>query len=123
MRPTLATVELVYARDHGRCALCGMEVYGRRSLDFSVHHRRPAGMGGDRRPETHAPGNLVLLHGTGTVLCHGHVESRRTQSLASGLLVHRAVTPSLRSIEHAVHGRCWLADDGTVSLQPPAVAA
>lgn len=123
MRPTAKTLALVAARDSGRCAWCGGEVSGRRGEDFSLHHRRPAGMGGDRRPETHGAGNLVLLHGSGTTGCHGAVESQRAYALAKGFLISKlsAEHPSTWPIQHAVHGWCYLLDDGTWSTK--AVAA
>lgn len=124
-RPTEATVQLVIKRDEGRCAACGDEIYGMRGWDWSVQHRRPAGMGGDPRPETHAAGNLVLLHGHGTSLCHGDVESRRADAQKKGLLIPKESVdpPSQWAIEHAVHGWCYLLDDGSVSYEPAEVAA
>ena len=121
VRPTEETFEVVYDRDEGRCAHCGDDVLGVRGVDFSLHHRRPAGMGGDRRPETHAAGNLVLLHGSGCTGCHGAVESRRADALERGLLVPRnaVLPPAAHAIEHAVHGWCYLLDDGSVSTDPP----
>lgn len=120
-RPTTATLELVWERDGGRCACCGDPIRGERGLDWSLHHRRPAGMGGDRRPETHAAGNLVLLCGSGTTRCHHEVESRRADALARGFLVPRNAVqpPAEHAIEHAVHGWVYLADDGSVSTDPP----
>jgi hypothetical protein len=123
VRPRLDALLIVWERDEGRCAKCGHEVSGERGYDWSLHHRRPAGMGGDRRSEAHAPGNLVLLHGSGTTSCHGEVEKRRANSFAAGLLVLRSDTPTERPIEHAVHGWVYLRDDGTVSMEPPGDAA
>lgn len=111
-RPASKTVALVLNRDASRCAVCGEEVYGVRGEDWSVHHRRRAGMGGDRRPESHAAGNLVLLHGSGTTACHGKVESEREDSYARGWLVKANAMPALQPIEHAVHGRVFLNDEG-----------
>lgn len=84
MRPTKKTFDAVAERDFGRCAWCGQPVQGERGRDFSLHHRRPAGMGGDRRPETHAAANLVLLHGSGCTRCHGVVESARALAFDRG---------------------------------------
>lgn len=114
VRPTDATLATVRERDGNRCAACGLTIVGERSRDWSLHHRRPAGMGGDRSPVTHGPANLVLLHGCGVSLCHGHVESNRTESLELGLLVHRAHDPRTKPIEHAVHGRVLLTEEGGV---------
>jgi len=122
VRPSAETVRLVSERDGGRCAVCAREVSGARGFHWSVHHRRPAGAGGDPRPETHAAGNLVLLHGHGTAGCHGAVESDRACSEELGLLIPKESihAPSSVPIQHAVHGRCWLADDGTVAYEEPA---
>lgn len=112
MRPTDETLATVAARDEGRCARCGQPIGGQRSIDWSLHHRRPAKAGGDRRPESHLPGNLVLLHGSGTTACHGHVEGNRTESYNLGLLVKEPTSPCEKPIEHAVHGLVLLDDEG-----------
>lgn len=119
VRPDAVALETVWERDSGRCALCGGAIVGERGVDWSLHHRRPAGMGGDRRPETHAPGNLVLLHGSGTTGCHGETESWRDDARQRGFLVPRLSVkpPAAVAIDHAVHGWCWLHDDGSVSWQ------
>lgn len=114
VRPTASALAAVEERDQGRCASCGMLIVGERSRDWSLHHRRPAGMGGDRSPVSHGPANLVLLHGCGVSLCHGHVESNRTESYDLGLLVHKAADPRAVPIEHAVHGRVLLTEEGGV---------
>lgn len=44
-------------------------------------------MGGDPRPDTDLPANLVALCGSGTTGCHGWVESHRDAARALGLLV------------------------------------
>lgn len=53
----------------------------------SIHHRRPRGMGGTDRPDTHSLPNLMLLCGSGTIGCHGFIESHRTVALARGYLL------------------------------------
>lgn len=116
MRPTTATFDTVMMeRDFGRCAWCGQPVQGERGRDFSLHHRRPAGMGGDKRPETHAAGNLILLHGSGCTRCHGVVESLRALAFDRGFLIPKgaAQPPSKFAIQHAVHGLAYLFDDGS----------
>lgn len=125
MRPSKRTVNLVIRRDEGRCAYCADEIYGERGSDWSVHHRRPAGAGGDPRPETHAAGNLVLLHGHGTAGCHGEVESYRATAQIRGFLIPKESPqpPEFWAIEHAVHGWVYLRDDGTIAYDPPEVAA
>ena len=62
------------------------------------------------------PGNLVLLHGSGVTKCHGLVEKYRADSIEDGFLVSMngiAVAADV-VIQHAVHGRVFLSDDGTV---------
>lgn len=112
VRPSAATLQAVTERDQGRCASCSLLIVGERGRDWSLHHRRPAGMGGDSNPVSHGPANLLLLHGSGVTLCHGYVESNRTESYDLGLLVHRGADPRLQPIEHAVHGLVLLTEDG-----------
>lgn len=123
--PTRATVELVCQRDANRCAWCRGVVTGVRGEDWSIQHRRPRGMGGDRRPETNLPGNLVLVHGNGTQGCHGVIESRRAEAQEKGFLVPKGsvLPPAFHAIEHAFHGWVYLLDDGSISSHPPGVAA
>lgn len=106
---------MVWVRDKGRCAMCGEWVRGHRGLDWSVGHRRPRRSGGDPRPETNGTGNLVLLHGSGTTGCHGGVERNRTASMELGLLLSAMQVPASVPIEHAVHGRVLLDDEGGVT--------
>lgn len=108
--PTPAVREQVCDRDHWTCQKCGNYVgpFG----DFSVHHRRPRGMGGSLRPETNLPANLIFLCGSGTTGCHGEVESKREDAYAAGFLVRQGARPS--SVPVLTH-RGWrlLADDAT----------
>lgn len=84
------TRQVVLERDLFRCVACGTYVgpFG----DYSLHHRRPRGMGGSRRPETNLPGNLLVLCGSGTTGCHGWTETHRDEALSMGLLVSQFVT-------------------------------
>jgi hypothetical protein len=125
LRPSKKTVQAVIDRDRGCCAWCGHEVHGVRGFDWSVGHRRPAGFGGDRRPETHAAGNLVVLHGHGTAGCHGEIESSRTAAQARGFFVPKESPeePEMWSIEHALYGWCYLRNDGSIATDPPEVTA
>lgn len=123
--PDKLTVETIWARDGGRCAWCGAPITGERGWDWSVSHRRPRRAGGDPRPETNSPANLVLVHGHGTSLCHGKIEKARTRALAAGHLLHDGDIPSAIPIRHAVFAGCrvWLTDDGGVSARPPGRSA
>lgn len=117
--PSPAVVELVWERDSGRCAACAGAITGERGIAWSVQHRLPRQAGGTRRPWINLPGNLVLLHGHGSSLCNGDVESDRARWTAAGFLVRQGVTrPADVPIEHAVHGRVLLADDGTWTEAP-----
>ena len=97
-----------------RAGMC-CERCGTSSSDWtgwSVHHRRPAGMGGDRRPEARGAANGLLLCGSGVTGCHGWVESNRTEAYGLGLLVPRPLIPA--GIPVQIVGKRWvlLDDDG-----------
>ena len=82
---------LVYARAQERCERCGVYAYG-----GSLHHRRPRGMGGSKRPETNGAANAFLLcgHATSPDGCHRWVENHRTEALELGLLVLQSQNPA-----------------------------
>ena len=80
-------------------------------------------MGGTRRDDANSPANLVLLCGSGTTSCHGTVERRRGEAFDRGVLVRQNADPSQVAIEHAVHGWCYLSDDGEAVTEPPMEAA
>ena len=111
------TVQSIWDRDGGRCAWCGTPVAGERGLNWSVHHRQPRGMGGTAEAYVGRASNGVLLHGSGTTACHGYLEAHRQEAEDKGFLVSRngVERPANVAIEHAVHGRCRLNDDGTVT--------
>lgn len=103
---TPATRAIVYARAGQRCELCGEYAYG-----GSVHHRRPRGMGGDKRPETSSPANALLLCGQGNTGCHGWVESHRLEAYDLGLLLRRWQDPRLEPVTIRA-GRVLLGEHG-----------
>lgn len=113
--PDRLAVECVLDRDRFCCAYCSLSVGGTRGLDYDLHHRRPRRVGGDRRPDVNLPSNLVLLHRE----CHEFVERHRAAAYDLGLLLPYPDRPSRVRIRHAVHGLCWLTDDGGVSAEPP----
>lgn len=86
------TRQVVVLRSGGMCERCG------RVMDdwtpFSVHHRRPRGMGGDKSPTTNSALNGLNLCGSGTTGCHGWVETHRAEALDLGLLVSRYANPA-----------------------------
>lgn len=110
------TVAIIWTRDQGRCAWCGLPIIGDRGINWSVHHREPRGMGGTSSGYVGRASNGVLLHGTGTESCHGYIESHRDEADEKGFLVSRigVERPANVKIKHAVHGKCLLNDDGTV---------
>ncbi|MEV0214247.1 hypothetical protein [Micromonospora sp. NPDC050695] len=116
--PTDETVALVFKRDHNRCARCGQVITGRRGVDWSVQHRR-ARQGRDARPDANQPQNLLLLHGSGTTLCHGHVESFRDEAREFGWAVRQSDDPALKPVLHAVHGWVLLTPAGGFTAHSP----
>jgi len=80
-----ATVEAVRRRSQNRCERCGTDD----ALRWSLHHRKPRGMGGSKDPAINSPANIVLLCGSGTTGCHGWVESHRAEAYIDGLLLYR----------------------------------
>jgi hypothetical protein len=117
--PTDKTLAAVRMRDHDKCAHCGatiasLDTKGARGVLWSLHHRCPRSMGGTKREWVNLPGNLVLLHGSGTTGCHGKVESKRLWATDAGFLVSANGTEVSAevAIVHAVHGICFLDDLG-----------
>lgn len=119
--PDRNTVDAVLERDQHSCGLCGHGLSGQRGRDWSVQHRRPRRMGGDTRQDVNLPSNLFAVHGDGVSGCHGRIESHRAESYENGWLLHDRDVPSQRPICHAVHGWCYLTDDGRVEYAPPPV--
>lgn len=103
----------VLDRDEFMCVRCGTYVgpFG----DYSIHHRRPRGMGGTKRPETDLPANLLTLCGSGTTGCHGQVESDRLEAISDGYLVGQTIDPA--TIPVRTHrGMAYLDNDGMLTL-------
>lgn len=96
--PPKAARLLVLDRALGCCEICGRPLYRFQTREWvdahSFHHRQPRGMGGTRRPEVNSPANLLLVCGTGTTGCHGHIEANRTEGYANGWLVRAAGDPA-----------------------------
>jgi hypothetical protein len=74
------TREIVWERDQGQCARCGVNLQSR---GWSVHHRR-LGNRADNRPS-----NLIMLCGSGVTYCHGWVHHNRTAAAEAGYIVSR----------------------------------
>lgn len=116
--PTPATRRLVIERDstHGvpHCQWCGAPIG---SGEYSLQHRRARGMGGSRDASTNLAANLVLMCGTGTTGCHGHVESHPREALDRGFRVSQGATPSRIAILTATRGLVLLDDVGGFAYQ------
>ncbi len=100
--PTAKTVAIVQARACDMCERCASPE------PCQVHHRRPRGMGGTRRPRTNMPSNLLFL----CAKCHREVELNRTVSLEQGWLVRHEHDPAERHVWIAGHGWTVLDNDG-----------
>ena len=101
-------VNLVKSRAGWACEHCGTQS----SLRWSIHHRKPRGMGGSKDLLANKAANLLLLCGSGTEGCHGWVESNRTKSYELGLLVHTWETSSEVPVEVFGYGSCMLSNEG-----------
>lgn len=90
--PSAATRKAVIERAAGRCERCGKTITG----DYSIHHRKPRGMGGTKDPVANSPANLILLCGSATSPdgCHTTVERFRRSAMATGFIVARTADPS-----------------------------
>lgn len=118
--PDAATVEVVLERDAHKCRWCGFGISGERGRDWSLQHRRPRRMGGDPRPDTNSPANLVTVHGSGTTGCHGHIETHRAEAIHHGFLLYADDVPAERPILVDGESRwLYLTDDGQESDLPP----
>lgn len=113
--PTPATVELVWERDKGSCQRCGRGLSrADRGMSWSVHHRRPRGMGGSRDAWVNLPANLIVLCGSGVTGCHGWVESNRGEAVELGWIVSRLGYLLAEDVPVHLHDGVWfLRDDGT----------
>ena len=117
-----ATVALIIDREQGRCARCGRHVTnGTRGIDYSIHHRRGRGMGGDRSPEANSAAAGVLLCGSGTTGCHGWIESHRSEAMDTGWLVSRngRDLPTDIPFLHYLHGYGRALDNGLFERSGP----
>jgi hypothetical protein len=105
----------VVERAGNRCERCGRALL---SWPFSLHHRRPRGMGGSHRPDTDSVANALALCGSGTTGCHGWVESNRDEARRLGFLVASHDDPQFVPV--ALHLSRWVAlhHDGTYRDAP-----
>lgn len=105
--PDDETVEAVLKRADGKCESCGEELYGRRGIEYSIHHRKRRSQGGDNRLS-----NLVALCGHGTSGCHGAAHSEVAQAQVFGFLVLSTDRPEAVPVDLARHGRSRLTNGG-----------
>lgn len=70
-------------REGQRCIRCG-------ALGGHAHHRRPLGMGGDKRPETNQPANGLYV----CLECHAWIHAHPKWALRFGYLVTQEAKPA-----------------------------
>lgn len=115
-----ATVAVIVERDRGACVRCGRPVeLSARGIAWSIHHRRPRGMGGSRNPAVSAPENGLVLCGSGTTGCHGAVEANRDAARRRGFLVPQWRNPAAVPVLHRAHGWSWPCSAEWVPLTVP----
>lgn len=108
--PSVATRKTVIERAAGHCERCGAAITGM----YSLHHRKPRGMGGTKDPAINSPANLVLLCGSATSpnTCHTNVERFRASAITTGFIVPQAGDPEAIPIKFKT-GWWLLRPDGT----------
>lgn len=86
------------ARCRNRCELCGGEMLGR----WEANHRRPRGMGGTRRGDTHLLSNLTALHPH----CHQYLTERPGEGRELGQFIRQHQDPSTAPLR--LFGGTWV---------------
>lgn len=118
------TARLVFfVRDGEACVRCGRGLrWEDRGVGWSMHHRRPRGMGGDTSSEVSSPANALTLCGSGTTGCHGWVEQHRDEAFEAGWLVPKlGELNDPRDVPVMHHGvEKWLTDWGSAAEFGPA---
>jgi hypothetical protein len=110
--PTPKTRQMVIKRDQSTCQWCGCHV-DTSSGWYSLQHRRSRGMGGTKQAWVNGPANLVLMCGTGTTRCHGHVEAHPIEAAGRGFRLGIGEHPDLTPIEDWSGFRWRLEVDGS----------
>ncbi|PYY59992.1 HNH endonuclease [Curtobacterium sp. MCSS17_011] len=95
--------ETVLERDRYQCFRCGRSIL---TGAYSIHHRRPRGMGGTSAVSANLAANAVTLCGTGTAGCHGWTEAHRRDAFRLGLLMPQGTDPAAVPILH--HRAGWV---------------
>jgi len=108
--PAADVRRLVIARANGCCERCGKTVTGQ----YSIHHRKPRGMGGTKDPAINSPANLLLLCGSATSPdgCHTAVERFRASAVTTGFVVAQSADPEAVPVKMR-NGWWLLRSDGT----------
>lgn len=108
--PTVAVRKQVFERAGNCCERCGKTI----TSEYSIHHRKPRGMGGTKDPAANLPSNLVLLCGSATTPggCHTSVEKARQAAISTGWIVARTADPETVPVK-MISGWWFLRPDGT----------
>lgn len=108
-----------YQRAHGRCEITGAPL----GDNWALHHRRPRGAGGTRRPDTHVASNVLALTHAVHNLATRSVHLDLAWSRPRGYLLGQWQVPRLEPVW--LLGRRWvlLLDNGDyleIEMAPPA---
>lgn len=109
MSVSIKTRAQLHERAHGCCEICG--VYGANN----AHHRRNRSQGG-----TDTLSNLMLLCGSGTTGCHGHVTEHPEEAVEEGWAIRgRIAAPAdvkVSRFDRVLEARVYvlLDDDGGI---------
>lgn len=119
-KPDIRLRANVVVREDGRCFRCGRQVaiyegetyhdlpVVKRVAEFSIHHRKPRGMGGSNSMDINIFPNLIVLCGTGTTGCHGWVEANREQAYKDGLLIHSGIGNPILTPAFSEYRKSWI---------------
>lgn len=107
--------DAVWERDVSRCFRCQRSLVRGRG-GYSIHHRLPGGMGGDRTPAYWRLSRVVLLCGSGTTGCHGWAERHRPLAEAQGLIVRHGASTEAAPVKRWSTEWVRLGDDGSVTV-------
>lgn len=105
-----AVQQIVEARSGGVCEVAAIGCTGEAT---QMHHRRPKGMGGDKRPATNAPGNLLHV----CYACHRMIEDNRLDAALHGWLLHSEQSPADEICTYRSFDGTILHDDGTITYR------
>jgi hypothetical protein len=106
--PDAHTVDLVLARDHWQCVVCGDPLHGRRGRHWSLNHRKLKSQGVDNRPC-----NLIAVCGDGAFTgCHAALHASPAKAYLGGWLLRSTDDPAAVPVIHFIHGHVRLTVDG-----------